>query len=377
MNEPSFRINKDAFYNALQTAKSAIVPNSPIPSLNGIRIDIQEDQLVITGSNNDISIQVLLKNTADQPINLHVEKQGSIVVDSAYLLDIVKKMDSDEIQISVLDGTLIYFVGNKAEFKINGYNPDDYPHIDFSLLDTPFMLSTNKMADMVLKTAFATSKKETRLILTGVNMKAENGKITVTATDSYRLARMIVAADCEPFNITVPAKTLFLAKSIFTTGSVSIAVSSRKIQFQSENVIMQSNLLEGKFPEIDRLISSDFSRTLMINRQALITALDRTAFIKTENMTVIRLQVENKDDVIISTRSQEIGESHENLNACSYEGEALDISFSGNYVGEAARALSQENIVMLFTNEMRPFILKNSMDDTELLQLVLPVRTYN
>ena len=80
---------------------------------------------------------------------------------------------------------------------------------------------------------------------------------------------------------------------------------------------------------------------------------------------------------MISTRSQEIGESHEGLTADSFTGEALDISFSGTYVNDAARALSAENIALLFTGEMRPFILKNNVDDTDLLQLVLPVRTYN
>ena len=377
MSETSFRINKDVFYSALQTAKSAVAANSPLPSLSGIRIDVLEDQLLITGSDNDLSIQTTLKNSADHPIGLQIDGTGTIVMDSSYLLDIVKKMDSDEIHISVLDGTLIHFVGNKAEFKINGYNPDDYPHIDFAPLSTPFTMSSRKMAEIISKTAFAASTKETRLVLMGVNMKAEDGKITVTATDSYRLARMIVAADCEPFNITVPSRALFSAKSIFTEGSVSIAVSARKIQFRSENTVLQSNLLEGAFPEIDRLIPAEFTRTLIINRQALMTAIDRTSFIKTDNMTVIRLQVENKDDVMISTRSQEIGESHEGLTADSFTGEALDISFSGTYVNDAARALSDENIALLFTGEMRPFILKNNVDDTDLLQLVLPVRTYN
>ena len=108
--------------------------------------------------------------------------------------------------------------------------------------------------------------------------------------------------------------------------------------------------------------------------QDLIKAIDRTTFIKNDNMTINKLQC-SVDEVVITNKSQEIGESREVLNA-EWTGDPLNISFSGNYVMDAAKALKDDEIIIEFTGEMKPFILKN-LDDDSVIQLVLPVRTYN
>ena len=100
-------------------------------------------------------------------------------------------------------------------------------------------------------------------------------------------------------------------------------------------------------------------------------------FIKTEKMTLNRLQINNKDDISLTNKSQEIGESIETMNAISYEGEPIDISFAGNYVMDAAKALDTANIKIQFTGSMKPFVLTNDSEDSSVLQLVLPVKTYN
>ena len=140
---------------------------------------------------------------------------------------------------------------------------------------------------------------------------------------------------------------------------------------------MQSRLLEGGFPETERLIPKEFAYKLVINRQDLISAIDRNMFIKNEKMTLNRLQINNKDDISLTNKSQEIGESIETMNAISYEGEPIDISFAGNYVMDAAKALDTVNIKIQFTGSMKPFVLTNDSEDSSVLQLVLPVKTYN
>jgi DNA polymerase-3 subunit beta len=111
-----------------------------------------------------------------------------------------------------------------------------------------------------------------------------------------------------------------------------------------------------------------------MNKEDLIRAIDRTVFIKNDNMTINRLQC-SEDEVVLTNKSQEIGESIENL-AAEFKGEPLDISFSGIYVMEAIRNLKGSNLKISFTGEMKPFILSTAEDDT-IIQLVLPVRTYN
>ena len=155
---------------------------------------------------------------------------------------------------------------------------------------------------------------------------------------------------------------------------IEISLSDRKVQFTNESMTLQSRLLDGGYPETDRLIPKEFNYELSLSRNDLIHAIDRTTFIKNDNMTINRLSM-SEHEVILSNRSQEIGESTEHL-AGVYTGEPLDISFAGNYVLSAAKALRGNNIKIRFTAEMKPFILTGD-DDDSVLQLVLPVRTYN
>jgi DNA polymerase-3 subunit beta len=377
MAEMSFRINREEFYKALQTVNTTIISNSPIPSLSGIKIEAKRDCLLLTGSDGDISIQLRLANKEGQEDFLQIEEPGTVVIDARWLMDIVKNMDSDEVRIEILDGALTHFSGNKAEFKINGFNAEDYPAIDFTAMETPFMVDCDEFATAINRTIFAVGPREARPILSGIHFQAAAGNLVLTATDSYRLARFTMPVKANDFSVTVPAKFLSEAKSIFTSGTVEISIGPRMILMHQDNIIIESSLLEGTYPETDRLIPSSFSCKLVINRNLLENALSRSSFLKTDTISVLRMQINSADDILVTSRSQEIGEYREDLHGVSYEGAPLDISFAGRYVLDAVRALTNDNITLQFTGPMKPFILQNDENDSNLLQLVLPVRTYN
>ena len=372
----NFSINKTIFYNALQIVSHAISSTSPQPSLRGILINVQNDSIVLTGSDADISIRK--KITKDDKNQLNVIEEGSILVESRYLLEIVRKIDSETIDIEIIDGALTKFSGSSAVFKINGMNPNDYPNINFLQPETYINISAASLQEIISQTAFAASVKETRPVLTGVNFRFSNGILVCTGTDSFRLARKTIPFENEgSFNVTIPAKGLSEVKNSIlqdSASNISMYMDNRKAQFINEDTIIQTKLLDGAFPETDRLIPKEFNYTMHISRSDLISAVDRTVFIKTENMAIVRLQC-SKDEIILSNKNQEIGESRETL-AASFEGEDLDISFSAAYVIEAARSLPGPELKIGFTGEMKPFVIFSEGDDT-VLQLVLPVKTYN
>ena len=374
----NLRILKSQLYESIQTVSKAISPNSPVPALSGVYIKADENSLVLTGSDSDVTIRIVLDKTNKEDLEMTVIEPGEVVIDYRYLNEIVRKIDSDEIQIETIDGTLNRFSGGKTEFKINGFRAEEYPAINFSKPSIQFAVPAEKLSEIIEETAFAANSKDTRLILTGVNLKSDGTTLTSTATDSYRLARKKTEIASEPFNITVLAKSINLARSIFTDPGteVQIALDDKKIQFSTDALIMQTRLLDGSYPETDRLIPVEFTNELVINRRSLIQAVERSSFIKTDNMSIIRLQA-NENDLTFTNSSQEIGESHEEMFSESFKGNPLDVSFTGNYVAEAAKALSTDNVVMKFNGNMKPFILLNEGEDQSVLQLVLPVRTYN
>ena len=375
----NFKISKNRFLEALQITAKAISPNSPLPALSGIMIQAKDSQLILTGSDSDISIRTVISNENDQDLGLAIMEEGDIVIDYRYLLEIVRKIDSSEINVEIIDGTFTRFSAGTIEFKINGIRPEDYPTVDFSEPENSFSIKSSEFAQMIEETAFAANAKDTRLVLTGVNFKSDGTNLICTATDSYRLAKKTVPMVCNPFNVTILAKSLNNARSVFNDpeSEIKISLNDKKVQFSCGNTIMQTKILDGVFPDTDRLIPAEFNYSLTINRRALIAAVDCSSFIRTDNLMVVRMQINSKEDITISNKSQEIGEYHQELIGEQYEGEPLDISFSGNYVVEAARTLSTDNVVIKFTGDMKPFILQNDGGDDTILQLVLPVRTYN
>ena len=369
-------ISKNEFYAAIQTAGHAISQNSPLPSLRGIKIEAVNDQLQITGSNADISIYITMKK--DEKNNLTILEEGAILIDARYLNDIVRKLDSDVINIEVIDGALTKFTGVSATFKINGMRPDDYPSIDFSQPANVIEMSAADLTQTIDQTAFAASVKETRPIFTGVNVTLRDKCLTFTSTDTFRMAkkRMEMVSDCS-FNVTIPAKSLNEVKStvlLNENGNIKIALNDKKAQFVSENVLFQTRLLDGKYPDTENIVPKAFNRFLVMNRMDLIRAIDRTTFIKNDNVSVDRLQC-SADEVVLTNKNQEIGESYEQL-AADYTGEPLDISFTAVYVMDAAKAIPDMQVKISFVEEMKQFILTSPEND-DVLQLVMPVKTFN
>ncbi len=371
----NFTISKQAFGNALAIVGHAVSSSSPQPYLRGIYIEASGNELVLTGSNADISIQK--KVIADDENKLNIVEEGSILMEASYLNEIVKKLDADIISVEIIDGSLTRFAGSEAVFKINGMNTNDYPKIDFSKPMSSISMPASLLLEIIDQTTFAASTKETKPVLTGVNFHLADNVLKCTATDSYRLAKKTLdfKSDAD-FNITIPSKSLNEVRSTMLADAenIEIAQNDKKAQFWSEDMVLQTRLLDGGYPETDRLIPSEFTQKLTINRNDLIHAIDRTIFIKTDNITVDRL-ILSADELVLTNKSQEIGESTERLNG-KYEGEPIDISFTGPYVMEACKVLHGDTVNVNFTGYMKPIIITCD-DDPSVLHLILPVRTYN
>lgn len=377
-----FKISKKDFYGALSTVARAISANSPLPLLSGIKIEVKEDEICLTGSDADISIKKTIKKSSD--FLLDIKETGAVVIEARNILELVRKIDADEIEVETIDGTLTKFSWQAAEFKLNGMKVEDYPAIDFSQPANQFKLEADVLMKIITQTCFAASDKETRPVLTGVNFKCDGIELECVATDSYRLARKVVTLDTEnKFNITIPAKSLNevgkssneLSRIFEKDEKILIAVSDKKAQFWIEDTVIQTRLIDGTYPETNRLIPTEFKHELVVDARDILNAIDRAQFIKSDGISIVKLSA-NSDEVYISTKSQEVGSSVEKIDTISYSGDPIEISFSSRYVLGAIRVLGGTVVKISFSGDMKPFIVQNT-DDNSVLQLVLPVRTYN
>lgn len=378
-----FKISKREFLNSLTTVSRAVSTLSPVPLLLGIKIDVTEDAVCLTGSDADISIKKTIRTNSDDYV-LQIKETGSVVIKADIILNIVRKMDAEEIEVEMLDGTRTKFSGHSVEQTVSGMNVAEYPRIDFSAPETSFEIEPTTLMKIITQTCFATSDKETRPVLTGVNFKANGNELMCVATDSYRLARKkIELNDAMDFNVTIPAKSLReigkssneITKVLDNNENIRISLNDKKAQFVIGDTLIQTRLIDGSFPETERLIPTEFKNVLTVDARDILNAIDRVSFIRTDGVSIVKLSA-SENEVVISSRSQEIGSSTENIDVFTFNGDPLTISFSGRYVFDAVQVLGSSSVKFSFSGEMRPFIIQ-STDDDSVLQLVLPLRTYS
>lgn len=371
-----FSINRKYFFEKLNIVARAISQFSPLPALSGILIQVNSDSIVLTGSDSNVSIQSVI--TPGELNNLVIEDTGSIIMESKYLLEIVRKIDSVLVQFEVIDFTLINISSENSTFNINGVQANEYPSIDFQQPEQSFKIKAGDLKSIVSQTSFACSDKDARPVLNGVNFKADGNTLYCSGTDTYRLAHKTISL-LEPqyFNITIPDKSLQeVTKSLKDDEEwVNIFVDSKKAQFVFEQNLIQTRLLSGTFPDVERIIPTQFMSTLDIDSTEISHAIDRTNFIRSEKIHLVKL-VCSEDEVRIKTNSEEIGNSDEILISAEYKGPELTVSCNGSYMLDAIRALGKSKIRFEFSGIMKPIKVSTSEDES-VVMVIVPVRSYD
>ena len=171
-----FKVNKKDFLDSINIVSRAVSSTSPLPILHNIKLAAKENCLQLTASDSDISIQASI--VANEDNNLQIINEGSILLDGKYLSDMVRKIDSEVVEVEIVDGTFTNIRGLAVNFELNGIKPESYPLIDFSQPEDSFTLKTNTLKNIIFQTCFAASDKETRPVLTGLNLNCEDKIIT-------------------------------------------------------------------------------------------------------------------------------------------------------------------------------------------------------
>lgn len=371
-----FTIDRKYFFNKLSIVARAISVFSPLPALSGICIDVKEDQIVLTGSNSTVSIQTIIY--PGELNQLQIISTGSIIMESKFLLEIVRKIDSTMIDIELKDFELVHIVSQNGEFNLNGMEAGQYPNIDFTQPESCISLDSNTLKDIVNQTAYACSENEQRPVLNGVNFNVKDTTLYCSGTDSYRLARKTIQLDQGAnFNVTIPNKSLVeVVRSLSEDNEkVDLYVDSKKAQFIFGQTIFQTRLLDGSFPNIETIIPTTSVASMHVSSHELSSVIDRTNFIRNDKIHLVKLVC--SDDVVrIKTYSSEIGNSDEVLTNCSYQGEALTLTCNGSFILDAIRALNCDEVNLEFSGPKHPIRILNP-EDSSVVMVIVPVRSFD
>ena len=184
-----FSIKKEVLLEALNKVSKAISTKNVIPVLAGIKFHLNKKKLTLTASDNDITIETSIPCDNE---NIILKEEGSIIIQGKYILDIVRKLPDEFINIEVVDDLKILIYTENSEFNLNGISEKEYPSIELIESKNHIELSKTTLKEIVNQTAFATSLDENKAILNGINFNIIGNILECNATDSYRLARKVI-----------------------------------------------------------------------------------------------------------------------------------------------------------------------------------------
>lgn len=352
-----------------------------MPVLTGIKMEVTNSDIYMTSSNIDISVQVIITDKS-----LRITTPGKTVIPGTFFIDIIRKVNSKEITLSLIEDKILVIKADKAEYKLHVMEYVDYPQIDFVSLINPITIEAPVIKNIIRQTVFATSQSEKKPILTGVNMQMNKNVLTAVATDSYRLSKVIipVTGDFTDFNITIPNKSLNeIAKSIDTfEDCLEMYLSDKNLLIKFKNVLFQTRLLEGTYPDTSRLIPSAFPINIKFNKEELLGSVERVSLLSPRDKekdreitySIIKLVLKDDQTVEISTENSQIGDAKEEIIPVGIKtNDTLKIAFSSRYLVESLRSFNSHEITLNFLESVRPFVL-TSEEEPNLCQLILPVR---
>ena len=376
-----FRCERDELLNAVQFASRAISNRATLPVLSGLRIEAQESGAVrVAATDLELTMETSFPAAIDEP--------GKVIVPGRLFGEMTRSLGAG--QVSVASGDAEVEIGSgRGQFRVRSLAPDDYPALpiedrdDASTGAIEVEIDGEVLASSLSQVVRAASTDESRQILTGVLWELTAEKLTLAATDSYRLAVRTLAIPAGPADerkVVLPSRTLGeLARSLqggdrrvtatVRDNLVSFAIGAGADNDGLGHATIGSRFIEGEFPKYQQLIPSAYPNVLEVDREALLDVTKRVGLLAQNNLPV-KLQL--GAELEVSAHTPDVGEGQEVIDA-DYTGEPLVIAFNPQFLHDGVSAIQAERVAIEVGDGLKPAILRGQ-GDTDFTYLLMPVR---
>ena len=369
-------LSKLDFVKSLSFIQDIVQTKSTIPILANVLLEAKQGRLHLSGTDMDMTIsdKIKIKN---------IETEGATCVPVHILYNVIKELSDDKLIDLSYDknSKKLYLTSFKSKFTFSCLPKDDFPILTTENYKTSFSLKSDLLKEMIDKTYFAVSNEEARYYLNGIlfhTIKLNNKFLLRSiATDGHRLAQN--ETDAPPtanniFTTIIPKKLIFELRKLIdeVENEIKIDLSERKIKFSFNETVVISKLIDGKFPDYEKVIPKNAKNSFSIDRKIFLESINRIATISSEKSKAIKLNL-NKNKLTISANNLEEGGSGIEEIEVNYNGPTLDIGFNASYLKEIINQFNGKEITILFSNSIAPTIIKDSTQ-SETLYVLMPMR---
>ncbi|MFC1659469.1 DNA polymerase III subunit beta [Pseudomonadota bacterium] len=370
-----FLVEKEALVKSLGNVHGSVgKKNATIPILLNVRVEVKSNKLYLTATDLDLAI------TSTTPVKSGDD--GKTTVPAQLFYDIIRKVpDGSEISVELEGYSSLAIKYGKSKFKLPCLSADEFPVIEQGKESLEFKLSATTLREIIDKTRFAVSNDETRYYLNGIYLhskEVENkNKLRGVATDGHRLA-MIEYDGGDKFKpvengIIIPKKTIQEMRKILEDvgGDVELSISDTKIKIEANDTTMVSKIIDGNFPDYERVIPKDNDKILKVDKKILADAIDRVSTIANDKNRSIKLTIEN-NLIQLQANTTEGGSADEEV-ICEYTSDKIETGFNSRYLLDVLMQVTSDKAILSLKDGSMPVLIKGEKEEKTLF-VVMPVR---
>jgi DNA polymerase-3 subunit beta len=365
----SISIEKNILLKSIAKLQSIVEKRNTIPILSNVKLEAANNALKLTVTDMDL--------VASEEIEATVNQDGAITVPALTLYDIVRKLpEGSQVNLEIDDGSSRLIVtSGTSRFNLSYLPAEDFPVMSEGTLSHSFKLSADVFLKLIEKTRFAMSNEETRYYLNGVYFHINGSNLRAVATDGHRLASVeleLPQGAQEMPGIIIPRKAVNeIGKLLENQEEVTIALSDAKIKFNAGKVELLSKVVDGTFPDYQRVIPENNNKGMAINTESLKSGVDRVSTIAADKTRAVKFAL-SANKVTLSSQGIEGTSAKEEVDA-EYSSDELEIGFNSRYVLEMLGQVESETVRIAFDTPNSPALVTDPSDPTVLF-IVMPMR---
>ena len=336
-----------------------------------IYMTTKNGQVELQGNDFELGIRLTIDGDIKEP--------GTLVVGSRYFQELIRKLPGDTIELyKPEEGNSLTITSGSSEFNLVTLHPDDFSLVEQIHDQDHVNIDSFAMKELIDLTNYAAATDEDRPVFTGALLEIKENEVTMVATDTHRMAVKKITIDepaTTPMRAIIPTKTLAEVSRLLPTDNpamINIIWNRTQIVFNFESIYIISRLIEGTYPEYEKVIPSQFDSSAVIDRREFAGAVDRVSLLaKDISYNVIRYDWA-ESNVTLSTQNTEIGMAKEDVTV-EFKGTPFTISFNGRYISDILRHSTGDNI-HLFLKQNGPVVIRQD-NNPNYTYVVTPVRT--
>ena len=362
-----FTATREALLKPLQAVIGVVERRQTMPILANVLLVAKDGQLAVTAT--DLEVELVAQ------ADVEIEGAGDVTVPGRKLLDICKALpDGAELAIA-LSGEKLGIKSGRSKFTLTTLPAADFPTVEDINAGQTLSLPQATLCKLLDKTHFSMAQQDVRYYLNGLLIETDGEHLRAVATDGHRLALSQVQLDGKKMpeqQVIVPRKgVLELQRLMSGEGDVDLQLGSNHVRIELEGIRFTSKLIDGRFPEYERVIPQDTSNQLVADRDLLKGALQRTAILSNEKYRGIRLII-RESGVVLQAHNPEQEEAEEELEV-KYNGDDIEIGFNVNYLLDALGAIESEEVTLSVVDSNSSCLLREpGKDDSK--YVVMPMR---